>query len=63
VDELSVSPAYLPQVKFMIRQIDMNEARELAKWARESESGSEILARAQEFARRVAPSLFEGTNP
>lgn len=60
VDELSVSPSYLPQVKFLIRQLDMREARELAEWARECEEGAIILARAQEFARRVAPSLFEG---
>ena len=62
VDELSVSPAYLPQVKFMIRQLNMNEARELAAWALECESGAKILARAQEFARRIAPSLFETPN-
>ena len=61
VDELSVSPAYLPQVKFLIRQLDMKETRELAGWALECESGSEILARAQEFVRRVAPRLFDGT--
>jgi phosphotransferase system enzyme I (PtsI) len=63
VEELSVSPAYLPQVKFLIRQLEMKEVRELAEWARECESGAKILARAQEFARRVAPSLFEGTSP
>ena len=61
VDELSVSPSYLPQVKFMIRQLNLSDARELANWARERESGGEILTRAQEFARRIAPSLFDGT--
>lgn len=61
VDELSVSPAYLPQVKFLIRQLEMREAVELGEWARNCESGAQILARAQEFARRVAPSLFDGT--
>jgi phosphoenolpyruvate-protein kinase (PTS system EI component) len=62
VDELSVSPAYLPQVKFLIRQLDMSEARELASWALQCEAGAKILARAQEFARRIAPTLFETPN-
>ena len=62
VDELSVSPSYLPQVKFLIRQLDMSEARELAAWALQCEAGAKILARAQEFARRIAPSLFETPN-
>ena len=62
VDELSVSPSYLPQVKFLIRQLNMNEARELAAWALQCEAGAKILARAQEFARRIAPSLFETPN-
>ena len=61
VGELSVSPAYLPQVKFLIRQLNMTEAMELAAWARQCESGAQILARAQEFARRIAPSLFVPT--
>ena len=62
VDELSVSPGYLPQVKFLIRQLNMAEARELASWALQCEAGAKILARAQEFARRIAPSLFETPN-
>jgi phosphotransferase system enzyme I (PtsI) len=61
VEELSVSPAYLPQVKFLIRQLEITAARDLAEWARQCESGAEILSRAQEFARGVAPSLFNGT--
>ena len=61
VDELSVSPAYLPQVKFLIRQLNISDARELATWARDCESAPEILERAQEFVRRIAPSLFETT--
>ena len=62
VDELSVAPAYLAQVKFLIRHLDHSEAVELADWARQCESGREILRRAQEFARRVAPSLFDGNS-
>jgi phosphoenolpyruvate-protein phosphotransferase (PTS system enzyme I) len=59
VDELSVSSSYVPQVKFLIRRLKHSEAKELAQWALGCESGAEILARAQNFARGVAPSLFE----
>ncbi len=59
VDELSVSAAYVPQVKFLIRRLKYSESQDLAKWALGCESSAEILARAQEFARSVAPSLFE----
>lgn len=59
VDELSVSAAYVPQVKFLIRRLKYSETQDLAKWALGCESSAEILARAQEFARSVAPSLFD----
>ncbi|HEX7861373.1 MAG TPA: phosphoenolpyruvate--protein phosphotransferase [Verrucomicrobiae bacterium] len=61
VDELSVSPAYLPQVKFLIRNLNLSDAQDLANWARGCEWGAKILSKAQEFARKVAPSLFDGT--
>ena len=60
VDELSVAPAYLPQVKFLIRHLELPKAQELAEWARHQETDVEILARAQEFVRAAAPSLFNG---
>jgi len=59
VDELSAAPGLVPQIKFLIRRLKMTEARELAEFALNSESAAEILARAQELAQRVAPSLFE----
>ena len=59
VDELSAAPAYVPQVKFLIRRLKIAEARELAEFAVSSESGPEILARSQALARQVAPSLYE----
>ena len=59
VDELSVAPSYLPQVKFLIRHLNLSESRELATWALEQESDVEILARAQQFVRRIAPSMFD----
>lgn len=59
VDELSVTPAYVPQVKFLIRRLKLTAARELANWALQCESGNEILERAQEFVRQAAPGLFD----
>jgi phosphoenolpyruvate-protein phosphotransferase (PTS system enzyme I) len=59
VDELSVAPAYLPQVKFLIRHLKLADAQELAQWALQCENGADILTRAQDYVRRVAPVLFE----
>lgn len=59
VDELSVAPAYVPQVKFLIRHLKLADAQELAAWALHCESGADILTRAQEYVRRIAPMLFE----
>jgi phosphotransferase system enzyme I (PtsI) len=57
--ELSAAPPLVPQVKFLIRRLRMDEARELAEFALNCESGAEILARCQALARQVAPSLFD----
>jgi phosphotransferase system enzyme I (PtsI) len=59
IDELSATPSLVPPVKFIIRRLKLAEARELAEFALKSESASEILARCQELARNLAPSLFE----
>ncbi len=59
VDELSATPALVPQVKFLIRRLKFSDARELAAFALKCESASEILVRCQDLARRVAPSLFD----
>jgi phosphoenolpyruvate-protein phosphotransferase (PTS system enzyme I) len=59
IDELSVSPAAVPSIKFLIRRLKISEAKELAEFALRSESGSEILTRAQQLARTVAPNLFD----
>ena len=58
VDELSAAPSLVPQIKFLIRRLKMEEARALAEFALSCESGAEILARAQALARAIAPSLF-----
>jgi phosphoenolpyruvate-protein phosphotransferase (PTS system enzyme I) len=59
VDELSAAPPLVPPVKFLIRQLNLTQARELAEFALQSESAADILARCQELARQIAPGLFE----
>lgn len=59
VDELSVTPSLAPAVKFLIRRLKMEEAQELAEFALNCESSTEILARCQALARNIAPSLFD----
>ncbi|MEY2467053.1 MAG: phosphoenolpyruvate-protein phosphotransferase system enzyme [Verrucomicrobiota bacterium] len=59
VDELSVAPPVVPQIKFMVRRLKMTEALALAEFALDCDSGSEILKRCQDLAYQTAPSLFE----
>jgi phosphoenolpyruvate-protein phosphotransferase (PTS system enzyme I) len=59
VGELSVAPSCLPKVKFLIRRLNMAEAKELAEFALQCHSGREILERSEALAKKVAPSLFE----
>ena len=63
VQELSVSPSYLPAVKYLIRRMKLKDVESLAASALESDSGEEILSRSQEYAARVAPILFETHAP
>jgi len=49
----------VPRVKFLIRRVKMSEARALAEFALQCESGSEILARCQALIAQIAPSLVE----
>ncbi len=59
VDELSVSPPIIPQIKYLIRRLKLEDAKKLAEFALQCDSGVEILLRAQTLAREIAPSLFE----
>ncbi|HOX55318.1 MAG TPA: phosphoenolpyruvate--protein phosphotransferase [Candidatus Paceibacterota bacterium] len=59
VDELSAAPSLVPPIKFLIRRLKLSEARDLAAFALVCESAEEILARCQDLARQIAPSLFE----
>ena len=63
VTELSIAAPLLPQVKFLIRRLKMDDACELAAFALQCESGREILERSHALARRIAPSLFENDTP
>jgi phosphotransferase system enzyme I (PtsI) len=58
VDELSTAPSLVPQVKFLIRRLRMQDARELADFALNCESGKEILERSEALAKAAAPGLF-----
>ncbi len=58
VDELSTAPSLVPQVKALIRQLKMEDARALADFSLNCESGQEILARSQALAKLAAPGLF-----
>lgn len=59
VDELSAAPPLLAQLKFLIRRLKLSDARELAAFALDCESASEILSRSQALAQRAAPGLFD----
>jgi phosphotransferase system enzyme I (PtsI) len=59
VDELSSAPPLISPVKFLIRRLKITEANDLADFALQCESAADILARCQELARQIAPSLFE----
>ena len=59
VDELSAATSLIAQVKYLVRRMKISEARELAAFALDCESPSEIAARCQELVQRAAPSLFE----
>lgn len=63
VTELSAAPGTVPQIKYLIRRLKMKEARELADFALNCESASEILARCKKLTAQVAPSLFENFAP
>jgi len=63
VDDLSATPSAIPQLKFMIRKLKVEEARKLAEFALNCDSGKEILRRAESLAREIAPSLFDTQKP
>lgn len=59
VDELSVAPPLLLEIKFMIRRLKMSEIKVLAEFALNSDSSKDILIRSRELAQKAAPGIFE----
>lgn len=59
VEELSASPPVLPWVKLLIRRLKIADAKELAEFALNCDSGREILERSQALAQSVAPGMFD----
>ena len=57
VDELSTAPSLVPQIKFLIRRLNMEQAKALADFALNCESGAEILERSG-AGKSAAPGLF-----
>jgi phosphoenolpyruvate-protein phosphotransferase (PTS system enzyme I) len=58
IDELSAAPPTVPVIKFLIRRLKISEARELATFALQCESGMEILEHCHKLAHTAAPDLF-----
>ena len=58
IDELSVAPPHVPQIKYLIRRLHHKEAVALAESALQSESAAEILSRSEALVRQAAPGLF-----
>ncbi len=59
VDELSATPAVIPAAKFLLRRMRTSEARDLADRALKLSTAEETLRISHEFARSVAPELFD----
>jgi len=59
VDELSVAPPLVAQIKYLVRRMTIARARELAAFALTCDSATEILNHSREVARQAAPALFE----
>ena len=60
VHELSVTPALIPAVKFLLRRLRLSEAQEIAQFALRCSTGLEIHQRSRELAQAAAPNLFGG---
>jgi phosphotransferase system enzyme I (PtsI) len=60
VHELSVTPALIPAVKFLLRRLRLSEAQEIAQFALGCSAGLEIHQRSREIAQAAAPNLFGG---
>ena len=58
VNELSVAPTMLPQIKYLIRQLKYTETQELALQALQCESSMDVLVQSRALVQRAAPGIF-----
>ena len=58
VDELSVAPTMLPQIKYLIRKLKFTETQKLAQQALECESSGDGLVQTRAMVQRAAPGVF-----
>lgn len=59
VNELSMSTGSMPVVRRLIRQISMNECRQLVEKALQCDSSAEVLALSRKMIMQYAPELSE----
>jgi phosphotransferase system enzyme I (PtsI) len=59
IDEISVAPPLVSQIKYLVRRLSMKKATEFAEFALTCDSSEEILIGSRELAHRAAPALFE----
>ena len=57
VDELSASAPLIPQVKYLIRRLKIEESRALAEQALTMQYSHEILEASRALMQRVAPEI------
>jgi len=58
VNELSVAPTMLPQIKYLIRRLKYTETQELALQALQYESSMDVLVQSRALVQRAAPGIF-----
>lgn len=61
IDELSTSPTVIPQLKKVIRSMNLTQANEIAKRSLELTSSVEIRQLSTDFVRSIAPDVIELT--
>ena len=63
VDELSATPAVIPEAKFLVRRLKLSEAKALAAAALQCSRAEEVRALSVAVSKKAAPELFpNGTN-
>jgi phosphotransferase system enzyme I (PtsI) len=59
IDELSMSPLAIPQIKSIIRSIEYKEAKAIADKALEFTTGKEVEDFARHQLKKMAPEFLE----